>query len=63
MDNSGFGTIKCGSASLLIPKPRQSGQNPKGELKENNLGSNLGIENPHSGQVCLSERTLSSKSV
>ena len=34
-----------------MPKPLQSGQNPNGELKENNLGSSLGTENPHIGQV------------
>ena len=51
------------STSLLTPKPLQSGQNPKGALKENNLGSTFGTENPHIGQVCLSERILSPSSV
>ena len=55
--------MSFGSASRLIPKPRQSGQKPKGELKEKSLGYNLVTEKPHSGQVCLSERTLSSLSV
>ena len=46
MLNSGFGTNKDGSASLFMPSPLHSGQQPKGELKENNLGSSLGIEKP-----------------
>ena len=53
MLKDGLGTIKLGSASLFTPKPLQSGQNPNGELKENSLGSSLGTEKPHIGQVCL----------
>ena len=34
-----------------MPKPLQSGQYPVGELNENNLGSTLGTEKPHLGQV------------
>ena len=63
MESSGCGTNKLGSASLLIPKPLQSGQNPIGALKENSLGSNFGTENPHIGQVCLSDKTFSSISL
>ena len=63
IDNSLFGIKMSGSTSLFIPKPLQSGQNPKGALKENNLGSTFGTENPHIGQVCLSESTLSPSSV
>ena len=52
-----------GSTSLFTPKPLQSGQKPKGALKDNNLGSTFGTENPHIGHVCLSERTFSPSSV
>ena len=47
------------SHSLFMPKPRQSGQKPKGELKENKRGSTLGTEKPHLGHVCLSDNNLS----
>ncbi len=60
MESSGLGTSNSKAASLLIPKPLQSGQNPIGALKEKSLGSNFGTENPHIGQVCRSERTFSS---
>ena len=63
MDNFGLGMSLRISASLFIPKPLQSGQHPKGELKENKRGSTLGTEKPQIGHVCLSDNNLSSLSV
>lgn len=60
MDNSLFGTSKSISTSCLIPNPLHSLQQPKGELKENNLGSNLGTVKPHSSQALCSLNNLSS---
>ena len=60
MDSFGLGTSLRISTSLFIPKPLQSGQQPKGELKENNLGSTLGTEKPQIGHVCLSDNSFSS---
>ena len=58
-----FGTNKSMSTSCLIPKPLQVGQQPKGELNENNLGSNLGTLKPHSSQAMCSLNNLSSSLV
>ena len=59
MDLDLSGINKSIFTSLFIPNPLQSGQYPKGALKENSLGSREGIENPHSGQQCLLESNLS----
>ena len=48
------GANKLISTSWEIPKPPQAGQQPKGELKENNLGSSLGTVKPHCGQALCS---------
>ena len=45
------GTTKSKSTSSLIPSPSQSGQDPKGALKEKRRGSNSGTVKPQTGQA------------
>jgi len=42
-----------------MPSPRQSGQAPKGLLKEKRRGSNLGTEKPQTGQAKCSLKSSS----
>ena len=44
---------------LRVPKPSQTGQAPKGLLKENKRGSSSATARSHSGQECLAEKTRS----
>ena len=54
-----LGSPRMSSAltSRRVPTPWQSGQAPKGELKENCRGSSSGSERPHAGQAKRSENT------
>ena len=45
------GITRSRSTSSFIPKPSQSGQAPKGALKENKRGSNSPTVKPQSGQA------------
>ena len=53
-----LGSPRTSSAftSRRVPRPWQSGQAPKGELKENWRGSSSGRESPHAGQAKRSEK-------
>ena len=47
IDMVSSGINKDRSTFCVIPSPLHSGQAPKGALNENNLGSSLGTETPH----------------
>lgn len=49
-DFSSSGTISSGSTSMRVPMPVQSGQAPKGELKEKERGSSSSKERSSYGQ-------------
>ena len=57
--NEASGTIRSSSGSNVTPSPLQLGQQPNGELNENNLGSISGTVNPHLGHECVSEYNVS----
>ena len=50
-ESDSSGTMSSGSTSILVPSPEQSGQAPKGELNENDRGSNSSKLNPSRGQA------------
>ena len=58
-----LGSPRMSSAftSRRVPRPWQSGQAPKGELKENCRGSSSGSERPHTGQAKRSENSRRSR--
>jgi len=45
------GTTTSRSTSSLTPRPSQSGQEPKGALKEKRRGSSSGTVKPQTGQA------------
>ena len=58
-DLSSSGTISSGSTSMRVPMPVQSGQAPKGELKEKERGSSSSKDRSSYGQYRCSENIRS----
>ena len=58
-DLSSSGTISSGSTSMRVPMPEQSGQAPKGELKEKERGSSSSKDRSSYGQYRCSENMRS----
>src|SRR5690349_17151609 len=60
IDNAPLGTTRSGSISGRDPRPLHDGQNPTGELNENDWGVSSPKEVPHDGHAFFSLKKRSS---